>query len=163
MTFGSIDYRLLSCKNHLDATKSWATEIEMFLVQYLLIYICAELGTRIPQIFERRCARGTDMQLTQFAIKTVQYVTKRFSVDDLGKILKKFDVAYHTHFTGLVISDNSHLAWDSIYSNRQSVAHGQGVQMSFNDLAKAYKDCLPVLDALVTALGLTPSETKDFV
>lgn len=163
MTFGSIDYRMLSCKNHLDATNSWGTEVEAFLVQYLIVRICAELEARIPLIFERRCGRGTDVQLTQFAVKTVQYVTKRFKVGDLGDLLKRFDHSYHKKFNTAVVSDNSHVAWDSIYNNRHAVAHGAGIQMNFSDLAKAYQDCLPVLDALVTALGLTANETKDFV
>lgn len=163
MNFGSIDYRMQSCKNHLDATNSWGTEVEAFLVQYLIVRIYAELEERIPKIFERRCVRGGDVQLTQFAVRTVQYVTKRFSIEDLGKLLKRFDDAYHARFNTVVISNNSHLAWDSIYSNRHAVAHGAGIQMNFTDLSKAYQDCLPVLDALVTALGLTPNETKDFI
>lgn len=163
MIFGSIEYRMLSCKNHLDATNSWGTEIEAYLVQYLIVRICAELETRIPMIFERRCVRGTDAQLNQFVVRTVQYITKRFSVEDLGKLLKRFDDAYHKHFNKAVITNNSHVAWDSIYNNRHAVAHGAGIQMNFNDLAQAYKDCLPVLDALVAALGLTPNEIKDFV
>jgi hypothetical protein len=163
MTFGSIDYRMQSCKNHLDVTHSWGTEVEAFLVQYLIVRVCAELEARIPLIFERRCTRGSDVQLTQFAMKNIHYVTKRFKVKDLGDILKRFDSAYHAHFNGAVTSDNSHLAWDSIYNNRHAVAHGAGIQMNFTDLAQAYKDCLPVLDALVAALGLTSDETKDFV
>jgi hypothetical protein len=138
-------------------------EVEAFLVQYLIVRVCAELEARIPLIFERRCVRGTDVQLKQFAVRTVQYITKRFSVRDLGDYLKRFDIAYHKHFNGAVVSNDSHVAWDSIYINRHAVAHGAGIQMNFTDLAKAYKDYLPVLDALVAALGLTPDETKDFV
>lgn len=163
MNFGSIDYQMLSCKNHLDATNTWATEIELFLVQYLLVRICAELEDRVPVLFERRCSRGTDAQLTQFAIKTVHYVTKRFAIQDLGIVLKRFDDGYHKHFNKAVIANNSHLAWDSIYNNRHAVAHGAGIQMTFNDLSKAYGDCLSVLDALVGALGLTQDEIKDLV
>jgi hypothetical protein len=161
--FGSIDYHMLICKNHLDATNAWATEIELFLVQYLIVRICAELEDRIPILFERRCSRGieTDVQLTQFAIKTIQYVTKRFSIKDLGIVLKRFDDGYHAHFNQQVTGNNSHVAWDSIYNNRHAVAHGAGIQMTFNDLAKAYQDCLPVFDALIQALGLTLEEIKD--
>jgi len=163
MNFASLDYRMLACRNHLDATNSWATEIEMFLVQYLLIRICAEWENRIPLIFERRCTRGSDPQLTQFAVKTVQYVTKRFAIKDLGDVLKRFDTSYHVQFTTAVTSNNAHIAWDSIYVNRNAVAHGAGVQMNLSDLTKAYQDCLSVLDALTAVLDLTPEETKDFV
>jgi hypothetical protein len=163
MIFGSIDYRMSSCKSHLDSTNSWNTEVESYLVQYLIVRICAELEARIPMIFERRCVRGADVQVNQFLVKTIQYVTKRFSIEDLGKLLKRFDAAYHANFNTTVTSNNCHVAWDSIYNNRHAVAHGAGIQMNFNDLTKAYQDCMPVLDALVSTLGLTQAETQDFV
>ena len=163
MKFGSIDYRMLSCRNHLDATKAWATEVEFFLVQYLIVRIWAELEDRIPILFERRCSRGADAQLTNFAIKHIKLITRKFSIEDLGNALKRFDAAYHKHFNSTVMTNNSHVAWDSINSNRMAVAHGTGIQMSFNDLMKAYQDCLPVLDALASALGLTQDEIKDLV
>ena len=104
-----------------------------------------------------RCA------IKAFCRKDCSVHHKTISVRDLGDYLKGFDIAYHKHFNGAVVSNDSHVAWDSIYNNRHAVAHGAGIQMNFTDLAKAYKDCLPVLDALVAALGLTPDETKDFV
>jgi hypothetical protein len=81
----------------------------------------------------------------------------------LGDLLKRFDAGYHARFNHAVISNDSHLAWGSIYNNRHAVAHGAGIQMNFADLQRAYADCLPVLDALTTVLGLTADETKDFV
>src|ERR1035438_5528040 len=104
MTFASINYRMLACRAHLESTNSWATEIETFLVEYLLVRICAEWEDRIPLIFERRCTRGIDQQLTHFAVKTVQYVTKRFSIGDLGDVLKRFDPVYHQQFSAAVTS-----------------------------------------------------------
>ena len=77
--------------------------------------------------------------------------------------MKRFDAGYHKKFTDLVVSNNAQIAWDSVYNNRNAVAHGAGVQMNLSDLMKAYSDGLTVLDALVTVLGLTPTETKDFI
>lgn len=163
MRFGSIDDQLRVCKEHLDATGTWTTEIEFFLVQYLLVRICAEWELRIPIMVERRCSRSTDVHLKQFAMNSAQYFSKRFTVKDIGRTLKKFGADYHEIFNDVVTSTNAYIAWDSIYNNRHAVAHDAGIQMTFTDLVTAYKDCLPVLDALVATLGLSADETKDFV
>lgn len=161
MTLGTIEFGIAACKRHLDVTQSWATEIEFFLVQYLLVRICAEFEARIPLIIERRCLRSPDVQLSHFAIKSVRYVTKRFSIQDIGTVLKRFDKSYHKAFNDAVVAGNCHVAWDNIYNNRHAVAHGAGIQMTFNDLTMAYKDSLPVLKVLISALELTPEETMD--
>jgi hypothetical protein len=163
MQFASIDYQIRACKDHLDATQTWTTEVEFILVQYLLIRIVADWELRIPIMFERRCARSADVHLKQFATTSAKYFSKRFAISEMGTNLKRFGADYHQTFHGAVMSTNAHTAWSSIYANRESVAHLGGVQMSFADLMQAYSDALQVFDALVTTLGLTPDETKDFV
>ncbi|MBI3896433.1 MAG: hypothetical protein HY313_10940 [Acidobacteria bacterium] len=147
----------------MDTTGTWATETELFLVQYLLIRICAEWESRIPVMFERRCARITDPHLKKFATFSAQYFSKRFDITDIGKTLNRFGADYKKVFNNTVVSTNAYKAWESVYSNRKAVAHGAGVQMTFTDLLQAYTDCLLVLDAIVSSLGLTADEIKDFV
>jgi len=162
MRFASIDYQIKLCKDHLDATKAWTTEVEFVLVQYLLIRICAEWELRLPLMFERRCARSTDPHLREFATGSAKYFSKRFDITDIGKTLKRFGADYHKNFNDAVTSTNAYTAWASIYANRHAVAHLSGVQMTFADLMTAYQDALAVFDVLVLTLGLTVDETKDF-
>lgn len=68
---------------------------------------------------------------------------------------------YKDEFDRIVKNTPAHVAWDNIYNNRQAVAHGAGVQMSFADLRKNYQESLAVLDALAGVLGLRPRETHD--
>lgn len=163
MQFGSINYQIRVCKEHLDTTNTWTTEAEFVLVQYLLVRICAEWELRIPTMFERRCARSTDVHLKEFAMGSAKYFAKRFDITDIGKTLKRFGPDYHKNFNDAVTSTNAYTAWASVYANRHAVAHLGGVQMTFTDLIKAYQDALQVFDDLVATLGLTADETKDFV
>jgi hypothetical protein len=55
----------------------------------------------------------------------------------------------------------AHVAWTTIYSNRQSVAHEAGTLMTFSDLKSSYQDSLVVMDALVAALALQNHEISD--
>lgn len=168
MQFGAIDYQLQKCEQYLDATNSRNTEIEFYLVQFLLVRICAEYEQRIRIMVRRRCSRSTDGHLTEFTRPHVDYVTKKYSIADLSNVLGRFGQDYKDAFTQQFLSQPSNLsphpqvAWSNIYTNRQQVAHVSGVQMNFDDLKKAYQSSLAVLDGFAAALQLMPSETQDF-
>lgn len=161
MKIGSLDLLIQSCEAHLDATGTRNTDIENYLVQFLLIRICAEYESRVTSLVHRRCSRPRDIHLRSFAQQTAEYVCKRFDITDIGKVLQRFGDDYKRSFHTSVMSGVAHVAWDNIYTNRQGVAHNAGPQMSFSDLKKNYADSLIVLDALVTSLNLRPREIRD--
>jgi hypothetical protein len=138
------------------------TDIENYFVQFLLIRICAEYEARVTALVHRRCSRPKDSHLKAFAQQMAQYVCKRFDISDIGKVLARFGDDYRKAFNGQAMSGTAHVSWDNIYSNRQSVAHEAGTQMSLGDLKINYADSLAVLDALAVALELRPGELRRF-
>ena len=161
MTFASLESLMQRCEEHLDATNMRSTEVESYLVQYLLVRVCAEYETRVTTIVRRRCSTTTDLHLKTFAQQTAKYICKRFSISDIASILGRFGPDYRQAFHDQVMGGMAHVGWDNIYTNRQAVAHTTGTQMSFGDLKQNYQDSLGVLDALVSALGLLPQEVND--
>lgn len=159
MRFGQIDDEIRLCEEHLNATGAWNTIIENYLVRYLVVRICAEYETRIRMLVQRRCLRTNDPHLLSFAQWGATVATKNFNVGDIAGMLGKFGTDYQRAFNNAVINNNSHRAWDSIYTNRITVAHGNGaVMMTLGDLKTAYKDSLIVIDELVKALCLRPKD-----
>jgi tRNA(His) 5'-end guanylyltransferase len=168
MKFGSLDYVIRQCEQHLDAAKVRSTEIENYFVQYLLIRICAEYEARVTTLISRRCSRTNDSHLSAFAQKTAISICKRFDIKDIKQILDRFGDDYKQKFDSRVMSGTQtsiapYAAWNNIYTNRNAVAHHTGTQMSLGDLKDNYKDSLVVLDALVSALDLTQVEIADLV
>jgi hypothetical protein len=161
MNFSNLEFVIKRCEEHLDITGMRSTEIESYFVQYLLVRICAEYETRIATLVHRRCARIADIHVKSFSQKTAEYICKRFDIGDIAKILGRFGDDYRKQFHGQVMSGTAHVSWNNIYTNRQAVAHKAGAQMSFSDLKKDYQDSLLVLDAIVTALTLSPTEISD--
>lgn len=161
MKIGSLDILIQRCEAHLDVTGMRNTDIENCFVQFLLIRICAEYESRVTSLVHRRCSRPRDPHLRSFAQQTAEYVCKRFDIGDICKVLQRFGDDYKRSFHASVMNGVAHVAWDNIYTNRQGVAHSAGTQMSFGDLKRNYADSLIVLDALVTALSLRPSEIRD--
>lgn len=159
MRFGQIDYEIQKCEQHLDATGSWNTEVENYLVRYLLVRICAEYETRIEILVQRRCTRTNDKYLLSFAKWGATVATKNFNVSDIAGMLGKFGTDYKKAFSDAVTNNDCHRAWDNIYTNRLTVAHGNGmVQMTLGDLKTAYKDSMIVIDELIKALCLRPRD-----
>lgn len=110
----------------------------------------------------RRCLRSRDEHLKRLIEPHLVYVTKRFAVGDLNNLLGRFGQDYQDAFTNQFVNQRPQTAWNNIYTNRQAVAHGAGLQMSFTDLIRDYRESLAVLDAFVAALELRPRETTGF-
>jgi hypothetical protein len=114
----------------------------------------------VTALVRRRCSRPKDAHLKAFAQQTAEYVCKRFDISDIGKVLARFGEDYRDAFHGQAMTGTAHVSWNNIYSNRQSVAHEAGTQMSLGDLKGNYADSLAVLDALADALELRPGEIR---
>ncbi len=161
MRFGQLDYEIAQCEQHLNQTSSRNTEVETYLVRYLLVRICADYEARIKTLVQRRCSRINDQYLLRFANWGAEQATKRFEIGDIAKMLESFGADYKQAFTNAVCNKRSHTAWDNIYINRHTVAHGNGaVMMNFSDLKSDYKDSGCVIDELVKALSLRPKDIK---
>jgi hypothetical protein len=161
MRFGQIDYEIRQCEQYLDATRMRNTELEYYLVRYLLVRICAEYETRIATLIQRRCARAQDEHVKKFAFWGAEVAAKHFDIGDIKKMLGKFGDDYQKVFTAAVTNKDCHRAWDNIYNNRKTVAHGNGmVMLTLGDLKTAYNDSLVVIDEVAKALCLRPKDTK---
>lgn len=160
--FSSIDYLFTSCAAHLDYTNSRNTEIENYLVQHILVRICAEFEPKLVEIFERRCERNNDEPVRTFSKNNVKKFLKEFNVGDIGKMLGMFNPQYRANFDAAVMDKKPHIAWNNIYHNRVTSAHrlGTAVEMTLDDLEAAYNDSLLVFDALIQALEFRMPELR---
>ena len=161
MRFGQLDGEIQKCEQHLDETGKRNTQIESYIVGYLLVRICSEYETRIATLIQRRCSRINDPHVLKFAHLATKSVTKRFNIGDINAMLDKFGEDYKKAFTDAVNDKVCHVAWDNIYANRNTVAHGNtAVLMNMNDLKRDYNASLVVIDELVKALCLRPKDIK---
>jgi|HubBroStandDraft_5_1064220.scaffolds.fasta_scaffold89803_2 hypothetical protein len=160
MKFSNLDSLIKRCEDHLDGTNTRSTEIENCLVQYLLVRIWAEYEQRVSALVHRRCSRIADLHVKTFSQKHAKL--KRFTIHDIGETLAKFGDDYKQMFHAGAMIGLAHVAWDNMYTNRQAVAHSTPIPMTFPELKKSYTDSLVVLDHLVSALTLSPTEIHDF-
>lgn len=160
MRFGQIDSQIAKCEEHLTLTGTSGPEIEFYLTQYLLVRIVAEYETRIKLLIQRRCSRGNDDHIKAFVQSSARVVTRDFGIGEIKGHLGRFGDDYAKTFRDL-IDQQLETVWNNIYINRHAVAHGTGIQMSLRDLKEHYQKSVAVIDAVVTALVMKPSELQN--
>lgn len=166
MKFKRLDAAVKASKKHLTDTAAFGTEIEGYLVAYLLVITYAEFEGALHKLVDARMHKGsTDGPVLKF-IKSFlkRNVTKlgRIYISDLGGRLERFDTSSKTAFMKEIENQPHHQAWDSILNNRHAGAHPGGqLQMNFNDFEIAYRDSLTVIRAFGRHCGLTVTEIND--
>ena len=162
MTFGRIDNAISVCSQHLDDTNSRNTEVESFLVQYLLVLITSEYDLRLKRLVEIRVSKSEDDQILSFASYACGKIVRGSKISDIrGNILRPFGATCDQTFEDEVIDTEGHVAYDSIIANRHSVAHATGANLTFSELEHNYKKSKAVLDAVAKALDLTDDDLKN--
>lgn len=152
--FPRVDAAFETCRNHLDKTGTWQTEIEQIFVGYLLAIIHAEFEMAVVSAVKSRCWVEHDTTLTSYLASAIGRLVKKIAIGDLTGVLGSFGSVCKEDFSGQVINTRNHAAYDNIIVARQSVAHASGTNMTFDELATTYSDALVVLTTFTRSLNL---------
>lgn len=152
VTFVRVESAFAACRDHLDATDTFNSEVESFLVSYLLIAIRAEFEQHVTSLLRRRTAVDTDDHLTAWGAYSVGRLARKITVGDLSGLLAAFSQTCKDRFSDSVTNTVHHLAYDSIVNNRQLVAHAAGGGMTLGELETAFRDACQILEQFEGAL-----------
>lgn len=154
MDFPRIDAALKSCREHLDATASRNSEIELFLVNYVLGVIYAEYEQAIRFVIVGRSQTGADAHHDAFVAVAVKRITRSFRLSELCGYLNYFDGTCKKDFLGKVENSQYHSAWDSLMHSRMDFAHASGAQLTLDEVEGYYANSKVVLEAFEAAIGI---------
>jgi RiboL-PSP-HEPN len=158
MHFPRLDNAIAVSKKHLDATKAYGTEIESFLVAFLLVTIIAEFEERLEAIVAKRAERAADSHIQAFATHYAHVAVRSPKISDIAGVLGYFGADYKDAFQKKITNTAAHRAYDLLLTNRHTVAHRTVPNMTFVELEAAYPESVKVIDAAAEALSLTPTE-----
>jgi hypothetical protein len=143
------------CRQHLTATNAFATEIEAFLVQYLLVVICGEYEQTIEALIEQRAEKAGDDHLTAFVKAATGARFRNPRTSDISGLLGWFDSDLKNTFSQRIKDTPAQRAFDTIVTNRHAVAHqGGNLQLTFNELCERFEESKSVLTEVQAILGL---------
>ncbi|MCY4673430.1 MAG: HEPN domain-containing protein [Bacteroidetes bacterium] len=130
------------------------SRIKDLLTQALLILICAQFEKEIENCLTRRCASVSDEAIKGFIDDYIQGSALRsLKISNLSGLLKKFDPSYKKMFTEKINQNGqAKVTYDSILTNRNSVAHGEGTNATFEEVKMYYEQGHIILDYFEQAL-----------
>src|SRR5262245_2289699 len=123
MNFPRINDAMARCKAHLDATSTRGTEIETYLVGYLIILIIAEYEVRLEKLMEIRTSRVTDVHIQNFMRVAVDRMTRSIKVGEIAGLLGHFGADYKAAFNDAMAAlPLAATYYDNVMQNRHLVA-----------------------------------------
>jgi hypothetical protein len=137
----------------LNSNNAFGTEIETYLVQYLLVAICAEYEKAIEEMVMQRIARAGDARITSLVQGSLGMIFRGLTLSNITGLLGKLDTNLKDEFKAGITNTPAHVALDSIVSNRDNVAHVGGVQVTFPELRKFYDESKHVIEKCAEILG----------
>lgn len=152
MALADLDVIFDICQKHLAITNSNDTEIDSFLTQYLLVYICGEYEKEIKEIIKRRVDKTGDRELASFVAEKGDVRSLRIG-DLRGNILKPFSDKCAKLFDSKIKGTDSEIKYQNIVENRNLVAHGESVNMTFKELSESYRLATDVVKAVSDAIN----------
>jgi hypothetical protein len=161
MTFARMDHIIATSRTHLDTVGARGTEIENYLVGYLLLRIAAEFEMCLEKICEVRAAKASDQHLVNVIRKWANRQTNCMKLSDLTGTVGAFGDDCKDSFKEFrndPANNAAILAWDAIQSHRINVAHLMPANLSLADFEQCYADAQAILVALASSLSLTPTE-----
>lgn len=154
MRFQRVEDAIRICRGHLDSTESRNTEIETYLVGYILAVIYAEYEKWLREAIATRAAGVGDAAILAFVRAAAARVLRSIKCHEIAGILGWFGEDCKTTFQKAVNNTPAQAAYDNIIVNRMSVAHASGTNMTLGEVEQAFTDSQEVLKQVMIALGL---------
>jgi hypothetical protein len=122
-------------------------ELKAHLSKYFCVKISGFLENVIKNLIAIYVEKGSPKPVSNFVLQDIKGVTN-LSGEKLSKFLAKFSTDWEDKFKDK-ITDKQIASLNSIISNRNSIAHGQQDNISYNAVSEYYLDLKEVVITLV--------------
>ena len=148
MRIGEIDAAIATCREHLDASGAWGSEIELFLTRYVLIRIRANFEQQIQSLLSQPLQVVTDGYVRALAVEGMARISQGSKTSDISNMLKRIDPTLRDRFRIAIGNTPSEQSFNQLVASRNAVAHGLGADLTFRDMVDHYERAHIILDAL---------------
>jgi hypothetical protein len=149
------DSALEVCERHLTDTNSFNTEVETYLVKYVLVLICSEFEELTRGVIHSRAASITDGEVVTFIRSATAQLLRSLRISDLQGLLARFAPTVKDSFAANVLNTPAHAAFDTIVNNRMQAAHTTGtVNLTLKELKQRYGESKNVIRHFAGALNV---------
>jgi hypothetical protein len=150
---------LEECRIHLDETGGFSTSIEAYITRGIIVLLCAEIESSVLNLIIRRLDRNPDQEVSEFAKPKTRGFVRNVRPSEIGDLLARFGEdcrRRHQDAIDSSIGEEGRARIGNLVTSRDTFAHGEPPDVTFREVEKAYKDAVGLLEAVATALGVSP-------
>lgn len=142
-----------NCKQHLDESKAWDSEIESYLTQHVLVIMCADVQQEIYKVVEQRVEKADDIALKNFATAACKRVLRSIGKNEVAGFVGHFGDDAKSHLNEKM-EDAVVTIYNNAVLNRHDVAHNSGSNITFRELEKAIAAARTLIGVVSDAISL---------
>jgi len=147
---------LRECQEHLARTSTDGSIIESYLTQHILVVLSADMQQAIYELLDKKAQQVQQESIRLFVSAAGQALLRSVRKSAISGFVAKFGEAAKDIFdSNLLDKDQEITRYSNAIKNRDSVAHKQGVQITFGELEGAVAAGELLLLAVDRALKLS--------
>jgi carboxypeptidase C (cathepsin A) len=165
MRINEIDDAIKICDSHLSSTNTVGTKIETYLVSYLLVLAVNCFERELLILIKKSISCRNCEDISNYYLKsTLEKILKKFKSSDLADFIKLLSEDHYKKYKKM--RNNRKIAkvftfYDNIQINRQSVAHKEGVNMTFIEFKKFYNEGHYIIEIMQYLLNFNPNSIRE--
>ncbi len=144
------------CEKHLQASGALGTEIEVYLAQYLVVILCADVQQGFYSLSESRAATAADTGISSFVAASSRKILRSVGKGEIATYIGTFGSDCKNKMNSQ-LDDAEVTIYNNAVTNRHEVAHNQGALISFGEFKNAVDVAEKILKAAAFALDLGPA------
>ncbi|MBU2578154.1 hypothetical protein KKA69_05000 [Patescibacteria group bacterium] len=155
MKIRRIDEAVEACREHLERSSAFNSEVEIFLTRYLMVLMCASFEEKIKELVNVRARDSNDKAIISFVSSALDRLVRSVKSGEIAGLLGRFGEQYKNRFQmRMKEAEVAEMYFNNIVVNRHDTAHSRGSNVTFSELVKFYDEGHVVLDAFEEALSV---------
>ncbi len=156
MKLSQIDHAIEVCEKHLNDSKTWGTEIEVYLTGFLLVFMCASFEEFIEELVNNRVSSSKDVALAAYVRSATSQLFRSIKTSQIAGLLGRFGDQYAQRFTvEMRRMQRAETFFNNLVVKRHGTAHKAGSGLTFREVVEFYSEAHSVLDAVTLVVGMT--------
>ncbi|MGB3479948.1 MAG: HEPN domain-containing protein [bacterium] len=132
--------------NNIQSLSNISALEKSYLTGYLIVFISGVYEEAIETIINEKIAYLNAPYVSQYVQKTIDQWFRNPCCKNITQLLGKFNDSWKEQFKKL--PNQSRTALDSIVNNKNSLAHGSPISVTFQDAVKYFNDSRTIIEVL---------------
>jgi hypothetical protein len=148
-----------SCRQHLESSQAWGTDIESYLSQHILVVLCADIQQVLYTVLEERADAAKDIELKHFAVTTGKRVLRSVGKGEIANFVGFFGEEAKAYLN-TNIDDREVTLYNNAVSSRHDIAHKTGSNITFRELSDILEAAKKIINAVESAISSERGKLK---